>query len=185
MTSPRHRRLEADADRMQQAFAGHPHVAVELLGPAPAERYRITYTVPGLYLTPDNRVARTHLHVIEVYLPASYPRDKPYCVAHTPVFHPNFGSHVCIADHWSPAQSLVDVVVQMGEMLQWQVFNTRSPLNAVAARWAAENTHQLPVGMQSVYSLSDIAISLGAPPPRPPPVPPAASSACTTVLPSF
>ncbi len=160
MTSPRHRRLLADAKRMHEAYTGHSHVTVEPLGPAPAERYRVMYSVPGLLLTPDNRVARTHVHVVEIYLPASYPREKPYCVAQTPVFHPNFGSHVCIADYWSPAQSLVDVVVQMGEMLQWQVYNTRSPLNAVAARWAAENTHQLPVGMQGVHPLADLAVSL-------------------------
>ena len=163
MTSPRTRRLTADAQRLHDAFTGHPAVHVEALGPAPAERYRVVYGVPGLRLTPDHHVARAYQHVVEVYLGAGYPREKPYVVSQTPVFHPNFGSHVCIADHWTPSQSLVDVVVQMGEMLQWQAFNTRSPLNAVAARWAAENTHQLPVGATSVQPLADVAVRLEAP----------------------
>jgi ubiquitin-protein ligase len=62
------------------------------------------------------------------------------------VFHPNFGEYVCIADFWSPAQSLADIVMDVGLMLQWQKYNVQSPLNAVAADWAVKHRDELPVG---------------------------------------
>lgn len=144
--NPRLRRLEADQRRLMAAFAGHPHVRIEPLGPPPAERYRVTYSVWGLHQTPDNTLVRQGLHVVEVTLPGGYPREKPYCTTSSPIFHPNFGNYVCIADYWSPSQSLLDVVVQIGDMIQFKLHNTGSPLNAVAARWASEHLDRLPVG---------------------------------------
>lgn len=151
MTSPRLRRLTSDYHRLMTGFAGSDVVRIEPLGPPPAERYRVMYAVPGLRLTPDNRVVRTYQHVIQIQLPAGYPREKPYCISEGPVFHPNFGSYICIADFWSASQSLSDVIVQIGDMLQYRLFNTRSPLNAVAAKWAVENQHQLPVGNADLF----------------------------------
>jgi len=38
--------------------------------------------------------------------------------------------------------------VRIGEMLTFQSYNTKSPLNGAAARWAEQNLHRLP--LQSV-----------------------------------
>lgn len=162
--NPRLRRLNSDYEALSTAFAGHPNIHIQPLGPLPPERYRVTYSVPGLALTPDRRPARTRQTTVDIFLPAAYPREKPYLTALNPVFHPNFGAHVCIADFWSPSQSLVDIVVQVGDMLQWRTFNVRSPLNAVAANWAVENGHQIPVGNSDVSPLpsNDIHIGNGA-----------------------
>lgn len=140
---------------MVDAFAGHPNIQISAIGALPPERYRILYKVPGLTLSADKRPTRTVQTVVDVYLPPTYPREKPYLTTMTPVFHPNFGAHVCIADYWSPSQTLVDIVVQVGDLLQWRTYNVRSPLNAVAARWAADNQSQLPVGNSDVMPLSD------------------------------
>lgn len=144
--NPRLRRLEADQRRLTAAFAGHPHIRVEPIGPSPAERYRVTYSVWGLHRSADNSLHRRGLHVVEITLPGGYPREKPYCTTASPIFHPNFGNYVCIADFWSPSQSLLDVVVQIGDMIQFKLHNTGSPLNALAARWASEHPDRLPVG---------------------------------------
>lgn len=151
--NPRHRRLESDYQRIMTGFAGHPHVSVEPVGLLPPERYRIIYRVPGLRLDVDNRIQRVSQHVVDVALPAGYPREKPYCTVSESVFHPNFGAHICIADFWSPSQSLLDVIVQIGDMLQYKLFNTRSPLNAVAARWVVENVDQLPLASLDLFPL--------------------------------
>lgn len=153
--SPRTRRLAADYEALVKAFAGHPNINVAVVGAVPPERYRILYRVPGLMLAEDSRPTRTAQTIVDVYLPPDYPRVQPYLTAATPVFHPNFGSHVCIADYWAASQTLVDIVVQVGEMIQWRTYNTRSPLNAIAARWAVENTTQLPVGNLDVVPLRD------------------------------
>lgn len=160
MTSPRQRRLESDYQRMMTAFSGHAAIRVEPVGATPPDRYRVIYTVPGLRLGADGIVSRVEQHLVEIYLPAEYPREKPYCTTANEVFHPNFGSYICIADFWSSGQSLVDVVVQIGDMLQYKLFNTRSPLNAVAAKWVSENLANVPIGSVELLP-QEPEISLG------------------------
>jgi ubiquitin-protein ligase len=152
-TSPRLRRLAADFDAVLRAFTGHRYVSVSPMGASPPDRYRVVYNVPGLLADGQNKLHVVWQHVVDINLSASYPRDKPYCTAAGPVFHPNFGAHVCVADYWSPSQSIVDLIVQIGDMLQYRTYNTRSPLNAVAARWAVENIDRLPIGDIDLYPL--------------------------------
>jgi ubiquitin-protein ligase len=144
--SPRDKRLDRDYRQLMTTFAGHPHVRVEPRSSYPPERYGITLKVPGLRMDEHNRIVTADVHFVELYLPAQYPREKPYATSTYPVFHPNFGAHICIADYWSPAQSLVDIVVQIADMLQYRQYNIHSPLNAVAANWVADNQQQVPVG---------------------------------------
>ena len=146
MASPRLTRLENDYQALRNRFDGHPNITIEPLGAVPPEHYRITFNVDSLRLDPNNRPVVVASTVVDVDLPSGYPREKPHAVAHGEVFHPNFGQYVCIADFWSPAQSLSDIVVEIGEMLQWQKYNIQSPLNAIAADWAVKNIDSLPVG---------------------------------------
>jgi hypothetical protein len=64
----------------------------------------------------------------------------------TPVFHPNFDdASVCIGDFWAPSEGLDDLVIRIGRMIAYQEYNTRSPLNGLAAKWAAEHPNLLPI----------------------------------------
>jgi ubiquitin-protein ligase len=144
--SPRQKRLANDYELLRVRFDGNPNILVEPLGTVPPERYRITYQVPSLRIDASNKPIINTVTVVDVELPMGYPRDKPRAVAHGNVFHPNFGDYICIADFWSPAQSLADIVLDIGNMLQWQKFNIQSPLNAVAADWAVKNSSSIPVG---------------------------------------
>jgi ubiquitin-protein ligase len=144
--SPRSRRLAADCQQLYTAFSGHPFIRVEAVGSQPPEHYRIIYDVPGLWLDPvTNHLVQRGQHVVELFLPLEYPREKPYCTTPNPIWHPNFGNYICIADYWSPGQALVDVVVQIGEMILFKIYNTSSPLNALAARWAMQNGASIPL----------------------------------------
>lgn len=161
MSSPRLKRLQNDYELLRQRFDGHPFIAVEPLGVVPPERYRVTYRVPSLRLDSSSRAIQSKLTVVEFQLPVGYPKEKPRAVAFEEVFHPNFGDYICIADFWSPAQSLADIVIDVGEMLQWQKYNILSPLNAVAANWATKNIHQLPVGNLDLQRpTSEIAVKV-------------------------
>lgn len=145
MASPRLRRLAADYEAVRAAFSGHPTVDVVPLGPSPPESYRVTFAVKGLVLQGDvpAEVAR---HVCEIRLPLGYPRDQPLCVPLTPIFHPNISDHYCIADYWAAGEGLVDVIVKLGDMIQYRIYNTRSPLDATAAYWAEQHPELFPVG---------------------------------------
>ena len=64
----------------------------------------------------------------------------------TPVFHPNIDPQkICIGDHWSAGQSLAHMVAQIAEMICFQSYNVKSPLNAKAAAWAEQNIAKLPL----------------------------------------
>jgi hypothetical protein len=53
---------------------------------------------------------------------------------------------VCIADFWTPAQTLAGIIIEVGEMLIWKKFNIRSPLNAVAAEYGQDHAREFPLG---------------------------------------
>jgi ubiquitin-protein ligase len=166
--NPHLRRLAADFEALRSEFSGHPHVHVQALGPLPPEGYRVTYRLAGLRLEGEQPVSASE-HVVEIRLPLGYPREQPYCVPLTPLFHPNVDGHYCIADYWSAGEGLVDVVAKIGDMIQYRIFNTRSPLNAVAAYWAEQHPEVFPVGRVQLVQ-PELEISLSSPRNGRPPV---------------
>ena len=85
-------------------------------------------------------------HIVEVALPLNYPRTPPLCRMLSPVFHPNIAPHaICVGDHWGAGESLESIVIRIGEMLAYQSYNVKSPLNGEAARWVEQNKHRLPL----------------------------------------
>src|SRR5581483_5340550 len=103
----------------------------------PAEKYTVEIRVPGLIQDDTDEVRAAATHRAEVFLPADYPRRPPFCRMITPVFHPNIDPQkICIGDHWSAGQSLVQMVLRIAEMICYQSYNLKSPLNAKAAAWA-------------------------------------------------
>jgi ubiquitin-protein ligase len=153
--SPRARRLLAESQAISTEFAGHPHITVTPVGVEPADAYRIIYRLRGVVLGPDGQPAWSDTHSVILRLGAGFPRTKPTAIMETPIFHPNIGARVgeevCIGDYWSPAESAVDIIVTIGELIQYQRYNVRSPLNAVAARWAADNERLFPVGRIGLF----------------------------------
>lgn len=150
-TSPRLRRLEQDARMIASMFGDSDSVIVEPLGPRPAERYRVTYNVPSYWLNKKtNELKIKKQHIVEISLPAAYPREKPYCTTDNPIWHPNFGAYICIADEWIPGQTLADVIVQIGDLLQYKAYNIRSPLNALAAKFAMDRADEWPLGTKEI-----------------------------------
>jgi hypothetical protein len=102
--------------------------------------------VRGLYVAPDGAILERNDHLLEVNLSLGYPRRAPQCRMLTPEFHPNFDdSSVCIGDFWAASESLDDLIIRIGRMISYQEYNTKSPLNGLAAKWAAQNPSLLPV----------------------------------------
>ena len=151
MSSPRLKRLNLDFERLQTRFARWPLIQISSTSGLPPEQYQFTYLVKGLYVAPGGNILERAQHVVEVNLSLGYPRRAPQCKMLTPVFHPNFDdSTVCIGDFWAASEGLEDLVIRIGRMLTYQDFNVKSPLNGLAARWAAENAHLLPVDAREI-----------------------------------
>lgn len=151
MLSPRVRRLKLDYELLQQRFANWPLIQISGTAGIPPEVYRFTYHVRGLYLGPGGGILERHVHVMEVNLSLGYPRRAPQCRMLTPIFHPNFDeSSVCIGDFWAASEGLDDLIIRIGRMIAYQEHNTKSPLNGLAAQWAAQNAHLLPVDNREI-----------------------------------
>jgi ubiquitin-protein ligase len=151
MLSPRIRRLKLDYDTLVQRFANWPLIQVSGTAGMPPEVYRITYRIKGLYVSQTGEILERDMHQLEVSLSLGYPRRAPQCRMVAPVFHPNFDEgSVCIGDFWAASEGLDDLIVRIGRMIAYQEYNTKSPLNGLAAKWAAQNTHLLPIDARNV-----------------------------------
>ncbi len=139
------RRLLADAELMKRTFDRHPAIRIESTVGDPPETYRIAFKVKGLDRDAKGRVIERTDHVAEVQLGADYPRLPPVCRMITPVFHPNISdAYICIGDHWTAGERLIDLVTRIAEMIGYQAYNIRSPLDGEAAMWADLNGDKLP-----------------------------------------
>jgi ubiquitin-protein ligase len=151
MISPRIRRLKHDYENLVQRFAHWPLIQISGTAGMPPEVYRFTYSIKGLYVAPGGDIVERDMHVLEVNLSLGYPRRAPQCRMLTPVFHPNFDdASVCIGDFWAASERLDDLITRIGRMIAYQEYNTKSPLNGLAAKWAAQHPELLPVDPRAV-----------------------------------
>ena len=158
MPSPRIRRLSLDYELLNRVLRGSPVIQITGTAGLPPEIYRFTYSLKGLYISPTGEILERNIHVLEVNLSLDYPRRAPQCRMLTPVFHPNFDdASVCIGDFWAASEGLDDLVFRIGRMIAYQEYNTKSPLNGLAAKWAAEHTHLLPIDSSSIGASLPIA----------------------------
>jgi ubiquitin-protein ligase len=150
-SSPRIRRLVQDHELLQRVLKDWSLIQITGTAGLPPEIYRFTYNIRGLYVSGSGEILERGAHVLEVNLSLGYPRRAPQCRMLTPVFHPNFDdATVCIGDFWAASEGLDDLIIRIGRMIAYQEYNTKSPLNGLAAKWAAQNTNLLPVDARSV-----------------------------------
>ena len=145
------RRLMADADQMTGAFTDFSPIRIKSIVGDPPEIYQIEYKIAGLQRGRRKKPKAQNTHLVEIRLTSDYPRLAPQCRMLTPVFHPNIDeTTICVGDHWTAGERLVDLVVRIGEMLAYQAYNIKSPLDGEAAMWADLNPDRLPTDPQNL-----------------------------------
>jgi len=150
-SSPRIRRLVQDHELLKRVLNDWPLIQITGTAGMPPEIYRFTYNIRGLYVSGSGDILERGYHILEVNLSLGYPRRAPQCRMLTSVFHPNFDdATVCIGDFWAASEGLDDLIIRIGRMIAYQEYNTKSPLNGLAAKWAAQNPSLLPVDARSI-----------------------------------
>lgn len=147
--SPRMRRLWSDWMAMNElAQAGD---LVEIApGGDPPDRYRVLFRCRGLALMPDQSAPRpADRHICDIYLHRDYPQRPPHLIWRTPIFHPNIlpperGGAVCIGA-WSPAETLAELVLRIGRMVQYHDYDLHDVLNQQAVQWVSKHRSRFPV----------------------------------------
>ena len=173
MSTVRLRRLEADYEKLKQYVSRHPRVQLVQAEGKPPERYQLQYQIVSVQQK-DDQLLEAKTHIVEIALPRNYPRTPPQCRMLTPIFHPNIAPHaICIGDHWSAGEPLAAIVARIGELIAYQSYNIKSPLNGEAARWTSENLERLP--LDPVNMVIDDA----GPPPTEPATPALFEFPCT------
>jgi ubiquitin-protein ligase len=125
------------------------------------EKYLIFFRCTGLMRQPNNAIVPTHEHLLEIVFGLDYPARPPRFVWLTPIWHPNI-SMPNLCPHGRPfaVGTTLDVLCLMvGQMVQFQIYNTDSALNPEAAEWALANRDRLPVDTRGLLD--------GRPAPRP------------------
>jgi len=151
MENVRLRRLKADHEAMRRLAHLHPKIAIEGVFGNPPERYRLVLKVKSLR-EHGEAIETVDEHRLEITMPRGYPRDAPLFRMLTPVFHPNIAPHaVCIGDDWTAGEPLDQLIQRVGEILAFQSYNTKSPLNGRAAQWVDEHRDQLPVDPEEFF----------------------------------
>src|SRR5436190_6661426 len=151
MDNVRLRRLQADYEALRRLAHLHPRIQIEGASGNPPERYRLRLQVRSLRERGD-RIEIADEHRLEVTMPSGYPRDAPLFRMLTPVFHPNIAPHaVCIGDDWTAGEPIDQLVQRVGEILAYQSYNTKSPLNGRAAQWVDEHRDRLPVDPEEFF----------------------------------
>ena len=145
MSNVRLRRLQADFEKLSDYVKRHPRLKIIQADGEPPERYQLEFRIRSLRQVNDDLV-EVKSHMVEISLPRNYPRTPPQCRMLSPVFHPNIAPHaICVGDHWSAGEPLASLVARIGEMLAFQSYNVKSPLNGEAARWVEQNLDRLPL----------------------------------------
>lgn len=152
MPNPRHNRLLADFQKVNQAVAdsGGTLRLVRASG-SPPTRYVIEYHCPSLTQGPGGALTTRAVHQVEISLGAEYPLPggRPSARLLTPVFNPHvFSSGAICLGEWKPTETLDVLVLRIGALLQLdpKVLNPRSPANHEAMNWALQNRRRLPLG---------------------------------------
>ena len=145
----RQRRIQADIERVKCLCWQSGRIDM-LAWSDTTSLMLIQYRCKGLTWLPEHPVPSVIcLHQMEINLHLDYPRLPPRLHWLTEIFHPNILSQkknggVCIG-MWTPAETLDQLILRVGEMVQYKSFNTSDALDLDAAKWADKNRHRMPV----------------------------------------
>ncbi|MDR0609958.1 MAG: hypothetical protein LBG58_07610 [Planctomycetaceae bacterium] len=142
---PRLKRLYSDAKSVAEVLSKSPYIHVLEMRGTPPDYYQIEYNIRGIESVRGRNINYRNNHKIELQLTSEYPQQQPKCTMLTPIFHPNISpNRICIGDHWTAGEKLVDLILRIGEIIVYQSYNIKSPLDGEAARWVDENEDLLP-----------------------------------------
>lgn len=130
----------------------------------PPDKYQIRYTCRGVEgVNSSGAPVISEIHEVSIYLHAEYPLKQPQLKWLTPIFHPNIHTTgaVCIGAWW-PAKTLDELILSLGDMIQYKNLDPKDPMNSKAAAWALRNKHRFPVDDRDLKgALLDNLIVLG------------------------
>ena len=140
-------RLRNDYQRIRELVNRSELIHVLATEGDPPEKYLIRFSCRGIEkIAANGNPVYRNVHEVTIYLHAEYPLKQPQLKWMTPIFHPNIHSTgaVCIGAWW-PAKTLDELLLTLGEMVQYKNLGPKDPMNSRAASWALRHKRMFPV----------------------------------------
>lgn len=152
----RETRLRNDLAKVRELVDRSEFIRIVKTEGDPPEKYIIRYTCRGVEsVSGSGQPNYRALHDVSIYLHAEYPYKQPQLKWMTPIFHPNIHvtGAVCIGAWW-PAKTLDELLLTLGEMVQYKNYEPRDPMNSKAASWALQHKSLFPVDKRELKGLA-------------------------------
>jgi len=156
-------RLQKDHEELLRLKAARPDLLEFQATGVPPTEYHFTCKLKGLQMdSTGEKAIASEVHRFQLRLCPYYPSEPPDVTWQTPIFHPNIrGQAVCHSQQWSPAWSLADFVIELGDMIRMDKFNVKSPLDRKAAAFAEKHRSTFPLDQRSLRP-PEVRISIKA-----------------------
>ena len=158
----RETRLRNEYQRLQELVDRSDFIDIVSTDGDPPDRYKIRFSCTGVEAIRNNGtpILRNE-HDVAIYLHAEYPLKQPQLKWLTPIFHPNIHvtGAVCIGAWWA-AKTLDELLLTLGEMVQYKNLDPSDPMNSKAAAWAQRHRHLFPIDDRPLKgrALSDLIV---------------------------
>jgi ubiquitin-protein ligase len=158
----RETRLRNDYGRIRDLVDRSEFIHIVATEGDPVEKYLIRFSCRGVEkVTNSGQPVYRNSHDVSIYLHSEYPLKQPQLKWLTPIYHPNIHvtGAVCIGAWW-PAKTLDELLLTLGEMVQYKNFDPRDPMNSRAATWALRNKNLFPIDDRDLkgQSIADMII---------------------------
>lgn len=157
----RETRLRNDFQKISELVDRSDLIRIVATEGTPPDRYRIKFLCTGVEDVVNDRPVLRNEHEVAIYLHAEYPLKQPQLKWLTPIFHPNIHvtGAVCIGAWW-PAKTLDELLLTLGEMVQYKNYEPGDPMNSKAAAWALRNKRLFPIDSRELKgrSLNDLIV---------------------------
>lgn len=130
---------------IQEHFAAHPVISIRPTKGDPPDQYEITYTITGMSKTGEGKIVESIDHTVDLAIPFGFPHFPPSCKPKSDIFHPDFDpAAICLGDFWEQDRSLSDLIIQIGKMINGEIYSTTNAFNEEAAEWYLDNSGKFP-----------------------------------------
>ncbi|MGB3209861.1 MAG: hypothetical protein WBB19_04060 [Desulforhopalus sp.] len=132
--------------QVENFFRSHPLISVRPTKGDPPDHYEITYSLTGMCKKGKGEVVESTDHTVELAIPFGFPHFPPSCKPKSDIFHPDFDpAAICLGDFWEQNQSLPDLIIHIGKMINGEIYSAANAFNEDAAGWYQENSDKFPL----------------------------------------
>lgn len=152
-------RSDKSLERLREEYAGLIQLEkrskfikiepIEVSPGFPPDKYKVSYSCRGIEgVTEDGEPIISDKHEVVIYIDHNFPNSEPTLTWLTDIWHPNIEHlppHTVCTDNirsWYPTRDLAQLVIAMGEMIQYKRYHARwehpYPIDETVATWVIE-----------------------------------------------